>query len=75
MKTDGGRVDVTEEIIQIISKFKGATVTYSQLYPGGKAQFGDQILDVLTQGEMIEKGRPVKIIGHTGPDAVVEEAS
>jgi membrane-bound serine protease (ClpP class) len=47
----------------------------SQLYPGGKAQFGDQILDVLTQGEMIEKGRPVKIIGHTGPDAVVEEAS
>src|SRR5512137_126821 len=28
MNTDGGRVDVTEEIIQIISKFKGPTVTY-----------------------------------------------
>ncbi len=28
MNTDGGRVDVTEEIIQIISKFKGVTVTY-----------------------------------------------
>ena len=28
MKTDGGRVDVTEEIIQIISKFPGLTVTY-----------------------------------------------
>ena len=28
MNTDGGRVDVTEEIIQIISKFKGTTVTY-----------------------------------------------
>ena len=28
MNTDGGRVDVTEEIIEIISKFKGATVTY-----------------------------------------------
>jgi membrane-bound serine protease (ClpP class) len=28
MKTDGGRVDVTEEIIQIISQFKGRTVTY-----------------------------------------------
>ena len=48
-------------------------VAISQLYPGGKAQFGDQILDVLTQGEMVERGRPVKIIGHTGPDAVVEE--
>jgi membrane-bound serine protease (ClpP class) len=48
-------------------------VAISPLYPGGKAQFGDQILDVLTQGEMVEKGRPVKIIGHTGSDAVVEE--
>jgi membrane-bound serine protease (ClpP class) len=28
MNTDGGRVDVTEEIIGIISKFKGETVTY-----------------------------------------------
>jgi membrane-bound serine protease (ClpP class) len=28
MKTDGGRVDVTEEIIQIISNFPGLTVTY-----------------------------------------------
>ena len=28
MNTDGGRVDVTEEIIEIISKFKGTTATY-----------------------------------------------
>lgn len=28
MKTDGGRVDVTEEIIQIISQFKRRTITY-----------------------------------------------
>jgi membrane-bound serine protease (ClpP class) len=45
----------------------------SQLYPGGKARFGEQVLDVLTQGELVEKGRPVKIIGHTGSDAVVQE--
>ena len=48
-------------------------VAVSPLHPGGKAKFGDSILDVLTQGEMIEKGRRVKIIGHTGPDSVVEE--
>ena len=48
-------------------------VALSPLHPGGKARFGDQILDVLTQGEMVEKGRTVKIIGHTGPEAVVEE--
>src|SRR6267154_4958983 len=28
METNGGRVDVTEEIIEILNKFKGQTVTY-----------------------------------------------
>ena len=28
MDTDGGRVDVTEEIIEILNQFKGQTVTY-----------------------------------------------
>jgi membrane-bound ClpP family serine protease len=48
-------------------------VAISQLYPGGKARFGDQLLDVITRGELVEKGRSVKIIGHSGLDAVVEE--
>ena len=48
-------------------------VTISQLYPGGKARFGEQTLDVLTEGELVEKGRRVRIIGHTGSDAVVKE--
>ncbi|MBI4664244.1 MAG: hypothetical protein HY735_36070 [Verrucomicrobia bacterium] len=48
-------------------------VAISQLYPGGKAKFGEHLLDVVTHGEMVENGRPVRIIGHTGLDAVVEE--
>jgi membrane-bound serine protease (ClpP class) len=48
-------------------------VTISPLCPGGKARFGDQLLDVITRGELVEKGRPVKIIGHTGPNEVVAE--
>jgi membrane-bound serine protease (ClpP class) len=48
-------------------------VTISQLYPGGKARFGEQTLDVLTEGELVEKGRRVRLIGHTGADAVVQE--
>jgi membrane-bound serine protease (ClpP class) len=48
-------------------------VAISQLYPGGKARFGEQTLDVLTEGELVERGRRVKIIGHTGSDAVVKE--
>jgi len=47
-------------------------VAISTLRPGGKAQFGEQILDVVTQGEMLEAGTRVRIIGSRGSDAVVE---
>ena len=49
-------------------------VAVSPLRPGGKAQFGDEILDVISQGEMIDHGRRVKIVGHSGTEAVVEPA-
>jgi membrane-bound serine protease (ClpP class) len=45
----------------------------SPLRPGGKAQFGEDILDVTTQGEMIDQGAAVRIIRHRMGDAVVEE--
>ncbi len=48
-------------------------VATSPLRPGGKAQFGDEILDVITQGELIPKDARVKIIGHSGAEAIVEE--
>jgi membrane-bound serine protease (ClpP class) len=44
----------------------------SPLRPGGKAQFGDQILDVMSQGDLIPKGARVKIISFSGTEAVVE---
>ena len=44
----------------------------SPLRPGGKAQFGDAILDVIAQGELVEKGKTVRIIGFSGTEAVVE---
>ncbi len=47
-------------------------VALSVLRPGGKAQFGDEILDVMTQGELIEKGARVRIISHSGREAIVE---
>jgi membrane-bound ClpP family serine protease len=50
-------------------------VAVSVLRPGGKAQFGDELLDVITQGDMITKGARVRIVGHSGTEAVVEEVS
>ena len=47
----------------------GLVVT--SLRPGGKARFGEDTLDVITQGEMIEQGNEVKIIDFSGSDAVV----
>jgi membrane-bound serine protease (ClpP class) len=49
-------------------------VAVSQLRPGGKAQFGDDIVDVITQGELLQKGSRVRIIGHSATEAVVEPA-
>ena len=73
-QTASGVSSVAAQEAQQEARIGQIGVAISQLYPGGKAQFGDQILDVLTQGELIEKGRPVKIIGHTGLDALVEES-
>jgi membrane-bound serine protease (ClpP class) len=47
-------------------------VALSALRPGGKAQFGDRILDVMTEGGFLERGQPVRIVGHSGTEAIVE---
>ena len=47
-------------------------VAVSMLRPGGKAQFGDDILDVISQGEVVSKGTRVRITGYSGTEAVVE---
>jgi membrane-bound serine protease (ClpP class) len=47
-------------------------LTISPLRPGGKAQFGEVILDAMSQGDLIPKGARVRIISSSGPDVVVE---
>lgn len=49
-------------------------VALSTLRPGGKAQFGGDILDVVSEGDLIESGRKVRIIGNSGHEAIVEAA-
>ncbi len=55
-----------------ISREGQVGVAISSLRPGGKAQFGEEIIDVITQGDMISKGQKVKIIGNSGTEAIVE---
>lgn len=47
-------------------------VALSSLRPGGKAQFGEHVLDVIAQGGLVERGARVRIVGHSGRDALVE---
>jgi membrane-bound serine protease (ClpP class) len=51
-----------------------AGVTVSPLRPGGKAQFGDDILDVMSQGDMLAKGTAVKIVAFSGGTPIVEKS-
>lgn len=47
-------------------------VALSVLRPGGKAQFGDDILDVITEGVLVQAGAKVRVIRSSASEAVVE---
>ncbi len=47
---------------------------HSALRPAGKAWFGDELLDVMTDGDFVEAGRQVRILEIQGSRIVVAEA-
>lgn len=71
-RTASGDASVLAQQHQQSSRIGQTGIAISNLRPGGKARFGDDILDVVTQGEMIAKDQPVRIIAYTGSDAIVE---
>ena len=48
-------------------------VTANQLRPSGMARFGVKRIDVVTQGELVEAGRKIKVVGIEGNSIVVQE--
>ena len=51
----------------------GLTTTYCR--PAGKAAFGERLVDVVAQGEYIERGREVQVVAVEGNRVVVREVS
>ena len=49
-------------------------ITLSALRPGGKAQFGEVIVDVISNGEMIPRSTKVRVVAFSGREPVVEAA-
>lgn len=72
-QTASGVESVATVEAQLTSRLGQTGVAIAPLCPGGKARFGDDLLDVITRGEMVAKGRAVRIIGSSGANAVVEE--
>lgn len=74
-QTASGEASVAAQAARQSARIGKIGVTVAPLCPGGKARFDEELLDVITRGEMVARGQRVKIIGHTGPNAVVEEVS
>jgi membrane-bound ClpP family serine protease len=47
-------------------------IAASPLYLGGKARFGTDMVDVISQAGPVEKGQPVRVTGHSGSALLVE---
>ena len=46
--------------------------TISDLRPGGKVRFGNEIVDALSEGQLIPKQKRVRVVGSTGGQPVVQ---
>jgi membrane-bound serine protease (ClpP class) len=67
-----GMASVQEQELKRSTLVGAVGVAISNLRPGGKAQFGDEILDVITEGDMAAKGERVRIIGFSATEALVQ---
>ena len=57
------------------SALLGSTgVAETNLRPSGTGRFGDRLVDVVTEGDLIERGAPIKITQVQGARVVVEQA-
>jgi membrane-bound serine protease (ClpP class) len=50
-------------------------VAETMLRPSGKGRFGEQLVDVVTEGDLIERGTPITIVKVEGSRVVVTRAS
>jgi membrane-bound serine protease (ClpP class) len=49
-------------------------IATTPLILSGKARFGDELVDVIADGDAIERGRPVSVVDVIGSRVVVREA-
>ncbi|MBN2579093.1 MAG: hypothetical protein JXB10_08890 [Pirellulales bacterium] len=67
-----GRRELLVDFENLLGK-QGRTTT--PLYPAGKARIGDALIDVIADGEMIDRGKPVEVVEVRGNRVLVRELS
>ncbi len=50
-------------------------VAETNLRPSGKGRFGDRLVDVVTEGDMVERGKPITIVEVQGSRVVVKRVT
>ncbi len=56
------RINVREALARLDHLLGRRGVAFTPLVPGGKARIDDEIVDVLTDGEFIDRGLPVEVV-------------
>jgi membrane-bound serine protease (ClpP class) len=69
------RVSHNESLAHFDSLLGARGTAATQLVPGGKALFGDRLVDVMADGQFIERGEPVVVVQVEGYRVVVRPAS
>jgi membrane-bound serine protease (ClpP class) len=70
---DPAELDRTQEGLQASALLGAIGVAATTLRPAGKAQFGEQFLDVIAEGDFVNPGSRVQIIEIEGNRIVVKE--
>ena len=69
---DAVAIDQAEKLADFSALLNQTGLTTTPLRPSGKARFGDEIVQVVSDGSMIEKGAEVTVIDVQGAKIVVE---
>lgn len=69
------RINERESLARLEHLLGHRGVASTPLVPGGKARIGDELVDVLTDGEFVDRGQPVEVVEVRGNRVVVRGLS
>jgi len=72
---EASRIYQREAIAQLDHLLGATGVTTTPLLPSGKALFGDQMVDVIADGEVVERNQSVRVVEVRGNRVLVRQVT